>query len=322
MKLSVVIPTRDKRPLLERTLGALAEQTLASESWEAIVVDDDSSDDTAAWLSREAAHWGGRLKVVSPTRNVGRAAARNLGAAAAAGDRILFLDDDVLAPHGLLAAHAELGAAYPGDGAIGLVRTDPELVDAPHFRYIDTRGAAKVGGDFVPARYLVTQNTAVPTRAFRSVAGFDESFRAYGFEDMELGFRLEDAGVRFRPLREPVPLHLHHHTQDAWLAKKRECGRGSLLPLVRRHPERRREMRLHWLVDARGKPARGIAPALLRIASRPGAAGALQRLLAVWPTDGAHDPRFRSLYGRGMDLLVMTAYCQGLSEAFADPPEY
>ncbi|MBK6898246.1 MAG: glycosyltransferase [bacterium] len=316
MKLTVVIPTRDKLPLLQRTLAALAAQTAPAPDWDLVVVDDDARDGTGAWLAAARAAWGGRLTVVSPGRNVGRAAARNLGARAATGEAVLFLDDDIVAPPELLAAHLALLARHPGDGTIGLVRTAPELVDAPHFRYIDTRGVAKVPGDEAPARFLVTQNTAVPRAALLAVGGFDEAYRAYGFEDMDLGFRLEDAGVRFRPLRDPVPEHVHHHTLDQWLAKKRECGHGPLQQLARRHPHRLREMRLAALfADSGGRPRRRG----LRLPARL-LAWKLRFLAGHWPCGPGHRPRAFPLYARCLDLLVLTTYCLGLTDPVSDHP--
>jgi len=318
VKLSVVVPTRDKLPLLQRTLAALAAQTAPAADWDLVVVDDDARDGTAAWLQAARQQWGERLTVVAPGRNVGRAAARNLGVRAATGEAVLFLDDDIVAPPGLLAAHLALLARHPGDGTIGLVRTAPELVDAPHFHYLDTRGIAKVRGEEAPARYLVTQNTAVPRAALLQAGGFDEAYRAYGFEDMDLGFRLQDAGVRFRALREPVPEHVHHHTLWQWLAKKRECGHGPLQQLARRHPHRLREMRLDvlfTLADGQARPrGRGWRlPARLL-------AWKLRVVAAHWPCGPGHRPRAFPLYARCLDLLVLTTYCLGLTDQMSGHP--
>ena len=205
MRLSVVIPTYNKLPLLERTLAALAAQELPANHWETIVVDDGSSDGTADFLAQWSGDPARNLRVVSPGRNVGRASARNLGIRAAAGQWILFLDDDILAPPGLLAAHLEMLQRSPGCGTIGRVRTESALVDGLHFHYLDSRGIAKIRQSNVPARYFVTQNAAVPRRALLNINGFDEEFAAYGLEDMEVAFRLEE---QQRIAFLPTPSHL------------------------------------------------------------------------------------------------------------------
>jgi len=309
--LSVVIPTRDKAALLARTLEALGTQRL-DEPWELIIVDDASGDGTPALLASAAATEG-RLRVVSCARNVGRAAARNLGWRAAVGHWVLFLDDDIVAPPGLLAAHLARLRERSGCGTIGRVVTDPDIVDGPLFHYLDSRGVAKAGGGEVPARYFVTQNAAVPREALAAVGGFDERFHAWGFEDMELAFRLEDRlGMRFLAMTAPAPVHAHHHTLSEWLTKKRECGALSLPLLAELHPGRLREMRLHWVID---RSAASVRPGLVSLL-RAGARGPAARLLAAfadgWPTGAGQRPIAAKLYARLLDLLVMLAYRQGL----------
>ncbi|MBK8166239.1 MAG: glycosyltransferase [bacterium] len=316
MILSVVTPTRDKRPLLERTLAALrAQQLPADVPWEIVVVDDGSTDDTGAWLARQSAATGPPLHVVSPPANVGRARARNLGAAAARGQWLLFLDDDIVAPPGLLAAHLDLLRRHPGDGAIGFAVTAPELVDGPHLRYLDTRGVAKLPPGPAPARYFVTQNASVPRAAFQAVGGFDEAFHAYGFEDMEVAFRLEDqAQVRFHCLPAPVPVHVHHHTLDQLLAKRRECGHGSLQQLAARHPGRLREMSVHHVLDGVGQAPPAASTRLLRAVLDAGLAASLPALLRRWPLGTGVLPPGFALYTRLMNLAVLAAYRQGVRE--------
>lgn len=315
MIVSVVIPTRNKRPLLARTLAALEAQTGGPEAWEIVVVDDASADGTAEMLAASAARPGSRLRIVRCDANVGRAAARNRGVAAAAGRWLLFLDDDILAGPGLLAAHLSRLAAGADVGTIGRVRTAPEIVDAPHFHYLDTRGAAKVAGEAVPARYFVTQNAAVPRDAFRAVGGFDERFSAYGFEDAELAFRLAGrCGLRFLAVPGPPPCHLHHHTLAQVLAKKQECGRWALPLLARLHPERIPEMRLHWVIGgARHRPP-SPAIAAFRAWARGRGPAVLQARLENWPVRRGFRPVCPRLYARGLDLLILAAFRRGLEE--------
>jgi glycosyltransferase involved in cell wall biosynthesis len=315
MMLSVVIPTRDKRPLLERTLAALRAQDLGDCAWEIVVVDDGSTDDTAAALRRLAGLPGPLLRVVSPPRNVGRAAARNLGWQAATGQWVLFLDDDIVAPPGLLAAHLAMLAGDPRRGTIGPAVTDATIVDAPHFHYLDTRGVAKLAAGLAPARYFVTQNAAAPRAALAAVGGFDEGFAAYGFEDMDLGFRLEDWGVQFHVLPRPVPHHIHHHTLAEYLQKKRICGQHSLREIARRHPDRLPQMRLDLVVDLPGGPAPTLTARLLRrfLDGPPGAA--VVALAGSWPSGAGHRPLAPRLHARIMDLAVLRAYRLGLRDA-------
>jgi glycosyltransferase involved in cell wall biosynthesis len=310
--ITVVIPTRDKAPLLARTLAALAVQEVGDAAWEIVVVDDASSDETAAVLRGWVEKLGGRLRAVRPERNLGRAGARNFGARHARGRYLVFLDDDIVAPPDLLNAHLDELAGGRRRGTIGYALTDPSLLDAPHFHYLDTRAVAKLNPGPAPPRYFVTQNAAVPRQIFLEVGGFDESFGGYGFEDMEIGFRLDDAGVDFRTLTHPVPLHVHHHTLAEYLEKKRECGRTSLSLIAERHPNRLAEMRLDLVVDPPGGRKPAATTRILRAFLDGFGGRAVLALVARWPAGPGHRPRLARIYFRLMDLAVLASFRQGL----------
>ena len=100
MRLSIVIPTYERREVVPRTVTALASQSY--EDFEVIVVVDGPTDGTASALRELSTPF--RLTVLEQP-NSGAAAARNAGAAAAAGELLLFLDDDMEADPALLAEH-------------------------------------------------------------------------------------------------------------------------------------------------------------------------------------------------------------------------
>ena len=317
MILSVVVPTMNKVELLKQTLKALQNQDAGEDrTWEVVVVNDGSTDDTADFLATiDGTGINPLLRVVSPPHNVGRAKARNLGANAAAGRWILFLDDDIVAPEGLVHAHLDLLENNAGSGTIGYAITDPSVADAPHFSYLDTRGVAKLSNGPAPGRFFVTQNAAVSREAFLSIGGFDEDFSSYGFEDMEVAFRLEqDAKVRFQALIFPVALHVHHHTLKQYLEKKVECGRHSLPHLARLHPGRIPEMKLHHVVDYEGQARVGVLSRVIRALSVTPLRSVLESILVRWPADGKHQPVLSSFHHRLMDLVVLMCFRQGVMD--------
>lgn len=316
MDLSVVIPTMNKVDLLARTVAALREQDPGpGVAWEIVVVNDGSSDGTAAWLASQEFGDQPALQVVAEGINVGRAKARNLGAQAARGHWILFMDDDIVAPPGLLRAHLEQLRTGPEVGTIGFAVTEPALRDAPHFYYMDSRGAARLRSGPAPGRFFVTQNAAVPRLAFLAAGGFDEEFSAYGFEDMEVAFRLEDRqGIRFRAVPSPVPFHVHHHTLEQYFAKKIECGRHSLPHLARLHPHRIKEMRLHHVIDGDGPAPRSPATSLFRRLADSRLGRRFPGMMSGWPTGDRHRPLLPPLYFFLMNLAVLCLFRQGVTE--------
>jgi glycosyltransferase involved in cell wall biosynthesis len=316
--LSVVVPTMNKVELLRHTLAALKLQDPGiGRPWEIVVVNDGSTDSTADYLSSlDGTGSDPLLRVVSPPHNVGRAKARNLGANSAQGRWILFMDDDIVAPPGLLSAHLDLLEKHPGSGTIGYAVTDPAIADATHFSYLDSRGVAKLSSGPAPGRFFVTQNAAIPREAFLSIGGFDEEFSSYGFEDMEVAFRLEDqAGVSFQALVHPVPLHAHHHTLDEYLEKKVECGRLSLPQLAQLHPHRIAEMKLHHIIDVPGQAAVGPLGRFVRLLAVSPVINGLKLLVSHWPAKQGHHPVLAPLHHRLMDLLVVLSFRKGVIEA-------
>jgi glycosyltransferase involved in cell wall biosynthesis len=97
---SIIIPTKDRRDLLVQTLASVAAQT--EQDWEAIVVDDGSTDGTLGYV-RAAAREDERIRLLHRQGPVtGACAARNQGLAASRADVIIFLDsDDILEPFAL-----------------------------------------------------------------------------------------------------------------------------------------------------------------------------------------------------------------------------
>ena len=101
---SVIVPTRNRAPVLRLCLQSLVQQTLSADFFEVIVVDNGSSDDTAA----VARSFSDRLELTllhetEPGLHVGRHA----GWRAALSDRLAFVDDDIQAEPGWLAAVVE-----------------------------------------------------------------------------------------------------------------------------------------------------------------------------------------------------------------------
>jgi GT2 family glycosyltransferase len=207
--LSVVVPVRDGRELLGRTLPAL----LASlpPGAELIVVDDasrDGSGDVARAL-------GARTFRLEGPR--GPAAARNRGAAEARHDLLAFLDADVrvqaetlsrlLAPF----AEPELCATFGSYDAAPTERSWVSLYKNLAHHFVHQRSRREAATFWAGCG-------AVRRAAFETVGGFDESYERPSIEDVELGYRLRSAGFRIRLVPEAQVTHLKRWTLASWLA--------------------------------------------------------------------------------------------------------
>lgn len=97
---SIIIPTKNRAELLRHTLASLSDQSLPD--WEALIVDDGSTDDTAPLVARLAATDPRFRYLPREKEPPGAPACRNLGLARARSPFVLFLDsDDLLAPSAL-----------------------------------------------------------------------------------------------------------------------------------------------------------------------------------------------------------------------------
>jgi glycosyltransferase involved in cell wall biosynthesis len=246
---SVIIPTRNALPLLQRTLTALERQDVGAANFETIVVDDASSDGTEKWLR---AYTGSlRLKTVVLKENAGRAAARNIAAENASGRLLLMMDGDMEFAPDLIAGHLRSHNQTDRKLALlGRVRYDRKLGHRGYARYIETRGAAKLPpGAPLPGRYFISSHASLPRELFIGVGGFDDRFKVHGGEDLDFGMRLVKAGAEIRQARELTSSHLHIRPLRDVLKSAREYGRQNIPLLLEKHPELLQELKLDWVDD-------------------------------------------------------------------------
>ena len=217
---SVVVPTRGRPGALGRLLRSLAEDRSAGFAEDVVVVVD--GDDDAA--SPDVARRLGARVVTQPW--AGRAAARNRGAAAATGDVLLFLDDDVEALPGLVAAHlaarrSDAEAVTLGDYPVALA-PDPTAAEREVWAWWEDAHRARRNADRLDATHVWSGNLAIGRELFDTVGGFDARFRRYGSEDVELGQRLLAAGARLRLVNGVLARHHARMSVQEFLDRARE----------------------------------------------------------------------------------------------------
>lgn len=295
-EISVVIPTFNRLETLREVIPALLRQDLRADRYEIVIADSLSTDGTREFL-RELGRDDARVRY-EPGPYTGRAMARNAGIAAARGEIVVFTDSDILASHDLLSQHLARHRARTGIAVVGWeVQVD---TFAQYERYVarpESRPSLHP-----PTRtqlswlYFMTGNASVRKTDLARVGCFDEAFTGYGHEDLELGYRLERAGLRIVYEARAINYHWQYVPFGEQKDKMELAGR-STVRFYRKHPQ--------WLVRVR----LGMTPVSLGLHSLLAAVPPLVRRL---DRAGADKPGF------ARDLIYQYHYVGGIKAALAD----
>lgn len=244
--ISVIMPCHNRADDLPRVLDAYDHQR-GSPSFELIAIDDGSVDRTFEILtSHKPINYS--IIPVRQEQNRGPAVARNVGIDRAAAPLLLFVGDDVRPdPYlvsGHLAAHRQnprpetafLGRiTWPEDLPINTVMKHIEGLGAEQFSYYYLRDAREY--DF---RHFYTANISVKRELLNTqTKWFDEEFPYAVFEDIELSYRLSQAGMRI--IYSAVLVGFHYHYHNIWTFSSRHFKAGLMACLVaRKQPHTRR----------------------------------------------------------------------------------
>ncbi|WP_170265442.1 glycosyltransferase family 2 protein [Thiohalocapsa marina] len=198
--MSAILCTYNRASLLGCALGALCAQTLGREQFEVIVIDDGSTDQTAAVAERFADLL--RLRYAYQD-NSGLAAAKNHGVCLARGEIVVFVDDDDVLDSRCLQAHYETHQRHPAvaDAVLGFTGLAAGPGRSPLMRYVTEVGCqlfyyphlkhdAKLDYSF-----FWGGRSSCKRRLLLEHGVFNPVFR-FGAEDIELGYRLRSVGLR------------------------------------------------------------------------------------------------------------------------------
>jgi glycosyltransferase involved in cell wall biosynthesis len=247
---TIVIPTYNRKPILEKCLKALENQNFTNktvENYEIVLVDDGSTDDTLDWLSQEKENLP-HVHLYTQDHQ-GPAAARNLGVKNAQGDTIIFIDSDLVVTPQFLQAHAD--ALIEGQEKIGSDRlfTYGAVINTCNFEN-PTQEPYKIT-DF-SAAYFATGNVAIARKWLEEAGLFDTAFQLYGWEDLELGVRLKKLGLKLIKCPQAVGYHWHppFNLQQIPNLINKEIERGRMgVVFYKKHPtwDVRLMIQMTWL---------------------------------------------------------------------------
>lgn len=261
-RVSVIIPAFNAARYIAETLASVEAQTYRD--WEAIVVDDASTDNTA----RVAESFGDGFTIIRAAKNAGLAASRNRAIDAAGGELLAFLDsDDLWLPEYLESQVAAFDQARARDGNVGIVSCDARLLTEEGYlnaTYMDANGRA---ADITLTRLLTGNFIFVSALAPRGVVEKTGRFATglHGLEDYDLWLRIVERG--YRVVVNPrvlatyrlTPGSMSSHTSRMAIGTQRVYERALARGRLTRRQQRiaRRQIRLYRLVETIAAPANG-----------------------------------------------------------------
>jgi glycosyltransferase involved in cell wall biosynthesis len=211
LSFSVIICTRDRAPQLDRCLQRFNEAQAFHNSWELIVVDNNSSDSTKTVIETFAASVPFRVKYVFEGRN-GLSHARNRGIAETSSSIIAFTDDDCLIDQQWASTIVHEFSANPSLAVLGgrVEMGDPNGQSTGTRSFADRRAISSFDELF---RRMIGCNMAFSRKVFQVIGGFDpllgKGTRLGSAEDLDLLYRALKAPLTIVYVPEAIVFHAH-----------------------------------------------------------------------------------------------------------------
>lgn len=236
----VIIPTYNNEHTLPKTLAALKSQIIP-ENWQLeIIISDDGS--TTPPLSNKGEDLG--VQVVKNYHR-GSASARNSGLEKIISNEkniVILLGADIILRPNSITHHIQFHEHNTSskDAALGFVVWDPRLPPSPLNEWMTHSGPQNNFDSLLgektcdTAKFFYASHLSVKAIALKHHR-FSEKFSSYGWEDIELGIRLAENGIKLHPLPRAVGLHNHKYNPDSIAKRQRAVGSGSVL-LQKIHP--------------------------------------------------------------------------------------
>ncbi|MBU1026164.1 MAG: glycosyltransferase, partial [Candidatus Margulisbacteria bacterium] len=211
----------------KKTLESYFNQSFPAENYEIIVIDSMSNDGTEEMI-----------KGLTPTctfnytrrENKGKVNARNYAITQAQGEIILLTDADIPGDNNWVEEHMKAHEEYPNCAFAGqTIRLRSQDVT-------DT----ELPTNFKPYQkiawsYFLTGSLSIARELIMKAGLFDENFKEYGWEDIELGYRLHKMGIPLRFLASTLNHHLHPVSKQDFLNIMYKMGKSAAI-FYRKHP--------------------------------------------------------------------------------------
>ncbi len=232
-EISVIIGSYNQKEALEKVVQGFLEQSVDKVRYEVIIVDSSSTDGTQEMML----NYNDPIRFVCQ-ENQGKTGARNTGVRLSKAPLILITDADMIPHPDLikthLRAHRESKEVTCFEGVtLNLKTLEWPTEDENLYPYIREKiqSGKKLGW-----WYFLTGNISMPKSLYKQEGGFSTAFQGYGWEDLELGYRLFKKKIPLRYLKEAINYHYHVVTQEEEIARNVKKGESAKI-MLSLHPE-------------------------------------------------------------------------------------
>lgn len=221
IQISIIIPTRNRKKILKKSLKALNKQSINSDKYEIIIIDDGSTQDNKTMI--ESLNLKPNI-CYHYQKHSGPAKSRNKGIKLAKGKYIIFIDDDIIVNKQFIESHLNK-----------LLSNEKVIVHGPviHTKDLDNpTSAEKKIRDFSSA-FFATGNASIKKSFLMKAGLFNENFYEYGWEDLEFGKRLKQLDLEAVKAENAIGYHLKYQFSPNHITdiKEKERKRGRMAVL-------------------------------------------------------------------------------------------
>lgn len=248
MIFSIIIPTYNRVDKLIKCLEHISNQTLPSDKYEIIIVDDCSTDNTKIFCT-EFAKDHPNVRYIRNEYNKGRCVTRNEGIRVAVGYYLIFLDNDLLTESDFIQSQLEYFEQNK-DRKIAIINDTtypPEILAKSNFgRFIQSRAIgyrsksnmSDIRMDNIPANFFAGGGSSIKKKDAIDIGMFEENLKKYGSEDELFGHRFIKSGGKIVFCNKTKIIHNDNDVVPwFWKVKFMELGKFGLSTLLEEEPD-------------------------------------------------------------------------------------
>lgn len=249
LELSVIIPTHNRAEILKKCLEHLHNSQFPKNKFEIIIIDDASTDNTEQVVT-EAKKQNENIHYFKQ-KKAGQGVARNFAVTQAKGSVCVLIGDDMFVHKRFLEEHFRIHKLHPEENfaCLGQILWDPDINISSFMKWLTQENLflGRFGGhqfaynqledrELADYNFFYTSNLSLKTKLLQKHS-FNPWFDSYGWEDIELGYRLEkkeDLKIIYNP--EAITYHHHEICFDSFKDRMISIGRGAI-KFQDKHPE-------------------------------------------------------------------------------------